>query len=94
MRSPSFKYSRNLKDYARNLRRRQTDAERLLWWRLRNRQLAGFKFRRQFPIADYIVDFYCDEKKLAIEVDGGQHTTPKYRQYDIKRTYPRVSHFD
>ena len=50
-----------------------TDAERLLWQHLRNRQLGEYKFRRQRPIGPYIVDFVCLEKKLVIEVDGGQH---------------------
>ena len=50
-----------------------TDAERLLWQHLRNRELGGYKFRRQRPVGPYIVDFVCLEKKLVIEVDGGQH---------------------
>ena len=50
-----------------------TDAERVLWQNLRNRQLGGFKFRRQKPIGPYIVDFVCLEKMIIIEVDGGQH---------------------
>ena len=60
---------------ARVLRKNMTDAERILWQRLRNRQLGGFKFRRQKPIGPYIVDFACLEKKLIIEVDGGQHAS-------------------
>jgi len=50
-----------------------TDAEALLWKLLRNRRLAGAKFRRQHPIGRYILDFYCAERKLCIELDGGQH---------------------
>lgn len=50
-----------------------TDAEKLLWRHLRNRELGGYKFRRQRPIGTYIVDFVCLEKKIVIEVDGGQH---------------------
>jgi len=50
-----------------------TDAEKALWRVLRCRQASGFKFRRQHPFGDYILDFVCLEKKLAIEVDGGQH---------------------
>jgi len=57
---------------ARKLRKNMTDAERLLWCKLRNKQL-GAKFRRQSPIDKYIVDFVCFEKKLIIEVDGSQH---------------------
>lgn len=58
---------------ARNLRQRPTDAETLLWSKLRNRQLSGFKFRRQQPIGKFVVDFVCHECKLVVEVDGGQH---------------------
>ena len=58
---------------ARNLRERSTDVERLLWSRLRNRQLSGCKFRRQQPIGSYVVDFVCLEYRLVIELDGGQH---------------------
>jgi very-short-patch-repair endonuclease len=50
-----------------------TDAERKLWYTLRDRRFAGFKFRRQVPIGRYIVDFVCFEERLVIEVDGGQH---------------------
>ncbi|HEY95690.1 MAG TPA: endonuclease domain-containing protein [Dehalococcoidia bacterium] len=58
---------------ARNLRRNQSDAERILWSRLRRSQLNGVKFRRQQPFGDYIVDFISFEKRLIIEIDGGQH---------------------
>ncbi|HNQ01637.1 MAG TPA: DUF559 domain-containing protein [Syntrophales bacterium] len=58
---------------ARNLRKRQTRAEELLWRNLRARQLDYAKFRRQVPIGDYIVDFISFEKKIVIELDGGQH---------------------
>ena len=58
---------------ARNLRTNQTDAERLLWRHLRNRQLSGHKFRRQQIIGPYVVDFVCLENKLIVELDGGQH---------------------
>ena len=57
----------------RRLRQRMTDAERLLWRRLRLRQLSGWKFRRQSPYENYILDFVCLEAKLIVEVDGGQH---------------------
>ena len=62
-----------MKHLAKKLRKNMTDSERLLWQHLRNRQLGGDKFRRQRPIGPYIVDFVCLEKKLVIEVDGGQH---------------------
>src|SRR5581483_1370190 len=58
---------------ARQLRKSMTDAERRLWSKLRGQQLAGLKFRRQAPIGPYIVDFVCLERKLVVEVDGGQH---------------------
>ena len=60
-------------NFARRLRRHQTDAERLLWFRLRDRRLTGWKFKRQFPIDRFIVDFFCSEAKLILELDGGQH---------------------
>ena len=58
---------------ARRLRRQQTDAERLLWSRLRDRRLNGWKFRRQFPVDRYVVDFFCADAHLILELDGGQH---------------------
>ncbi len=60
-------------EFAKRLRRDQTDAERLLWARLRDRQLNGYKFRRQRPIERYVVDFVCIERRLVVELDGGQH---------------------
>lgn len=71
---------------ARNLRREQTDVEKLLWYRLRNRQIAGVKFKRQFPVDDYIVDFVSLENNLIIELDGGQHTNGHIVKYDKQRT--------
>ena len=58
---------------ARRLRRHQTDAERILWFRLRGRRLVGWKFKRQVPIDRFIADFVCADAKLIIELDGGQH---------------------
>ena len=69
MRGPDLKSIR----IARRLRVNQTDAETVLWNRLRNRQIGGYKFVRQQPIIGYICDFVCREKSLVIEVDGGQH---------------------
>ena len=71
---------------ARNLRKNSTTQENLLWSLLRNRKLNNLKFKRQVPIGSYIVDFVCEEKKLIIELDGGQHNTPENLQYDKKRT--------
>ncbi len=62
------------RDRARELRKNPTDAERKLWKHLRFRQVGGHKFRRQHPIGPYIVDFVCLEKRLIVEVDGGQHS--------------------
>ena len=58
---------------ARRLRRDATDAEIKLWLHLRNRRLEGLKFRRQVPMGPYVVDFFCQEAKTVVEVDGGQH---------------------
>ena len=60
-------------DFARNLRRNQTDAEQRLWRYLRGGGLGGYKFRRQHEIPPYIVDFYCFAARLAVELDGSQH---------------------
>ena len=70
----------------RALRRDSTDAERLLWKYLRDRRLEGFKFRRQYPCGPFIIDFYCAEKRLAIELDGGQHFESAAQAYDERRT--------
>jgi very-short-patch-repair endonuclease len=74
----------HLRRYARRLRRDQTDAERKLWSRLRDRRLYGTRFRRQHPIGPFISDFCCTEAKLVIELDGGQHALQK--QSDAERT--------
>ncbi len=58
---------------ARQLRRDETEAEAKLWARLRNAGLNGAKFRRQFPIGEFIADFCCSKRRLVIELDGGQH---------------------
>lgn len=59
--------------FAQHLRRTMTDAERSLWFHLRNRALMGCKFRRQHPVGSYVVDFACLEHRLVVELDGGQH---------------------
>jgi len=69
---------------ARALRKNQTDAEKLLWKHLRNRQLNGYRFRRQVPMGRYIVDFTCASLKLVIELDGSQHMSNT--DYDERRT--------
>ena len=72
-----------LQDFARELRNSSTDAERLLWRYLKSRQIEGAKFRRQQPIETYIVDFVSFEKKIVIELDGGQHA--ENMEYDMQR---------
>lgn len=72
-------------DRCPELRREMTDAERRLWRILRGRQVAGAKFRRQHEYGPYILDFFCPERRLAIEVDGGQHLTPEGLARDTKR---------
>ena len=73
-------------ELAKQLRHSQTDAEKLLWYVLRNRQLANAKFRRQHPIEGYIADFYCHEHKLVVELDGGQHFADEGKKKDTHRT--------
>jgi very-short-patch-repair endonuclease len=68
-----LKYDTNLKQLARKLRTDMTDAERLLWSRLRGKQVLGVQFYRQKPIGPYIVDFHAPASRLVIEVDGSQH---------------------
>jgi very-short-patch-repair endonuclease len=69
---------------ARRLRSNQTDVERLIWSRIRDRQLSGLKFRRQVPIGRYVVDFVCKEAALIVELDDGQHSS--ITKYDADRT--------
>ncbi len=74
----------NLTHLARNLRKSQTDTEQILWLQLRNKRFLNYKFRRQFPVGDYIVDFICLELKLIIELDGSQHLEAENK--DAERT--------
>jgi len=71
---------------AKELRRTETEAERLLWARLHKNQLLGLQFRRQHPINRFIADFYCPKIKLVVEVDGGIHEIPEHKAYDIGRS--------
>ena len=75
-----------LLEFARKLRKEQSDAEQLLWRILRNRNFCGLKFRRQYPIGGYILDFFCDELNLVIELDGGGHAASEQVAYDEERT--------
>jgi very-short-patch-repair endonuclease len=74
-----------LLSYARRMRREPTDAEKKLWSRLRDRQIGGFKFRRQVPLGGYILDYFCKEAKLGVELDGGQHADAEEARYDAGR---------
>jgi len=73
------------KDKRRKLRQNQTKAEGLVWRFIRNRQLSGYKFRRQYSVNHFIIDFYCPELKLAIEVDGDSHNESGQQKKDISR---------
>ena len=73
-----------MNDFARTLRSSPTEAERLLWYRLRRRRVGGFRFRRQVPVGRYICDFVCPQARLVIELDGSQHF--ERSDYDGRRT--------
>ena len=75
-----------LLSFARDLRTHQTTAESLLWNLLRNRRFFGLKFRRQHSVPPYILDFYCDELKVAVELDGGQHNEDAAANRDARRS--------
>ena len=72
---------------ARTLRKSMSDAERRLWHALRGKQLDGARFRRQHPISRYVVDFVCLERRLVVEVDGGQHTDDAHAAHDARRDH-------
>ncbi|GMQ29554.1 endonuclease domain-containing protein [Algoriphagus confluentis] len=71
---------------ARELKKQMTPSEEVLWNFLKNKSLQGLKFRRQHPIKNYIVDFYCHQQKLVIEVDGSIHDQIDQKEYDLGRT--------
>ena len=73
-------------EIAKNLRRNLTPQERKIWQILRNHQFYGYEIRRQYPISDYVVDFICRDKRIIIEVDGGQHNQDKNIESDTIRT--------
>jgi len=75
-----------LRTFAREMRRKPTDAERKLWWKLRDRRLGGFKFRRQTPTGGFIADFVCEEASVIVELDGDQHSEDEAKRYDQSRT--------
>lgn len=74
------------KERRRQLRKDQTDSENCLWRYLRNKQMAGHKFFRQYGVGPYILDFYCPKSRLAIELDGSQHLEADQKKYDEERT--------
>lgn len=82
---PRHRIHPTIRQFARELRQPQTPAEATLWRHLRNRNL-GYKFRRQHPIEFFIIDFYCAEAKLLIEIDGESHFQEKQAEYDQERT--------
>jgi len=71
---------------AQSLRKNETEEEKILWGKLRNNQLGGYKFRRQHPISLYIADFYCHKLKLIIEIDGEYHNLAEQKEKDKERT--------
>ena len=75
-----------LYEFAKQMRKDPTKAEEILWHRLKNKQLAGLKFRRQHPIDRFIADFYCHERKLVIELDGSIHGQVEQKDLDTGRT--------
>ncbi len=79
--------SRNTFAMARVLRKNMTDTEKILWKRLKDKGIFKVKFRRQHPVDIFVLDFYCHELKLAIEVDGEIHLSTETREYDDGRTY-------
>jgi len=80
-----LRYKAKLKQKARQLRKNMTDSERVLWYRLRGKQLLGVQFYRQKPIGKYIVDFYAPRTKLVVEVDGSQHMEDEHVEKDEHR---------
>ena len=82
-----------IKNHIQTLRQSPTDAEKHLWYFLRAKRLQGYKFRRQHLIHPFIVDFICLEKKLIVELDGGQHA--ERERYDSRRTaYLKTKGYD
>ena len=81
-----MKLDPQLLEFAKTMRSNATDAENLMWQLLRAKRFMNLKFRRQHVIAPYIVDFYCHELGLVIELDGSQHGTKDGKEYDTERT--------
>jgi len=79
------RYNPKLKEYSRTLRTNMTEAEQLLWYRIRRKQIQGVQFYRQKPLLEFIVDFYSPSAKLVIELDGSQHFEEEHRDKDQAR---------
>ncbi|MFA6412007.1 MAG: DUF559 domain-containing protein [Syntrophales bacterium] len=87
-------FNKSLKPFARSLRTNMTDAERLVWFKIRRKQIDDFQFYRQKNIGDYIVDFYCPKGKLILEIDGGQHYEDEgMRKDQIRDQYLQANGF-
>ena len=85
-------HSRKQTAIARTLRKNDTRAERLMWSWLRDRRFSAYKFRRQHSVGDHILDFFCLEARLDIELDGSQHGFPERRELDVERDAWLESH--
>jgi homoaconitate hydratase len=85
-RTGTYPLDPDLVEFARKLRQEQSDAESLIWYLLRDRRLGGHKFRRQHPVEPYVLDFYCPDLKITVELDGGQHNEPGRKSRDVART--------
>ena len=77
---------KDMQKIAKILRKNQTPQEKILWNLLRNRKFHNLKFKRQVPFGRYVADFFCEEKKIIIELDGGQHNEYENMIYDTERT--------
>ncbi len=73
------------KQKRRQLRKDQTFCEKIMWQYLRDRRLLGVKFRRQYSVDKFVIDYYCPELKLAVELDGSIHDNPEQKEYDKQR---------
>lgn len=82
----------NIQHRAKELRQAETPAEKMLWARLRNRQLGGFKFRRQHPLGPFIADFYCAECRLVVELDGSIHDSQKAEDEQRTRQFEEFNY--
>jgi very-short-patch-repair endonuclease len=76
---------KELKETRRHLRKNQTYTENIVWMYLRDRQMDGYKFRRQYSVDQFIIDFYCPKIKLALEIDRSVHDEPDNKEYDVNR---------